>query len=409
MQPRTVAYLREAFSRYYKIATIEVPSIARREFGIGSPEKKIVRRHLTFPSNAALLKFLRRETPFYVSYSVARYEMPAAQPMERKHFLGADIVLEFDADDIPTRCKAKHDTWHCPACGSSGAGSPALCDSCGRPVKVQQWFCEQCLDAAKQELSSLLTILTEELGFTAQHMHANFSGNAGYHLHLRHATVQQLSQRARAQLADYLLLTNISWPEFGFVVRNNALTCPALDKAKGLKKRIMHALYEFVRDTDGKQLAMAGNVQPARIRELISNREALLSAISKGTLPFPGRPTSAQRFWYGVLDYVSRTLKLHLDRQSTIDMSRLIRVPNTIHGSTGLAAKTFHLSKLNSFEPMKHAVLFTNAPVKIFINKAPEFELAGQRFGPFNEEEAELPEYAAIFLMAKGRAELVGG
>ena len=81
-------------------------------------------------------------------------------------------------------------------------------------------------------------------------------------------------------------------------------------------------------------------------------------------------------------------------------------MPDTLHGSTGLIAKTVPLEHFKEFMPLKQAVAFGSRQIKVFINKAPKFKLGAERFGPYENEQAVLPEYAAIYLIGKGLASL---
>jgi len=42
--------------------------------------------------------------------------------------------------------------------------------------------------------------------------------------------------------------------------------------------------------------------------------------------------------------------------------------------------------------------------VNVFLQGSPAFSLKGKTFGPYSSEEAEVPTYAAAYLMTKGLA-----
>ncbi len=412
-------FLEEKFHSYYDSRRIPaVPSIEAREFGIGSFGKKIVKRHLSFAGEKEFNAFLRSDAPPYISYSSAYYSKPSARPMEAKGFSGADLVYEFDADDIPTDCKKKHDSWKCGECGAEGRGAQSHCTECGSPVSVQQWFCPECLEAAKRETLKLLEILEKEFDFSS--ISVNFSGNAGYHVHIRSNEVRALSQRARIELLDYLTLNEFDSGAHGFGVplfsgesRDSAtLTCPIPSKSKGLTKRFMKRLVSFIKEWDAEKLAVYGMIKRKESAFLLKNKENILKKIGQGILlPIDAsRSSTSQKFWRSLIEkaLIEESIKLNVDRQVSTDLHRILRMPGTLHGGTGLVASAVSAGQLKKFNPFRDSVAFSAEPEKVFINNSPEFELKGEKFPAYREQEAELPCFAAVYLIAKGRASIGG-
>jgi len=97
-------FLESKLKEYYNKEYIVVDNIRKREFGYGVFGRKIANRNLSFNNDKELNQFLRIQHPFYFSYSVAYYKYPNAK-LNKKKYLGGDLVFEFDADDIPTKCK----------------------------------------------------------------------------------------------------------------------------------------------------------------------------------------------------------------------------------------------------------------------------------------------------------------
>ena len=83
----------------------------------------------------------------------------------------------------------------------------------------------------------------------------------------------------------------------------------------------------------------------------------------------------------------------------------MIRVPNTIHGDTGLIAKK--VEKIDSFYPLKDATVRWKGETKIkFVEDVPELEF-NSTFGPFkNEEIKSLPTPIAVFFVLRRSAAL---
>ena len=398
---------------YSKHAVSEPPEIAAREFGIGAFGQKISKRHLSFANLQEFNAFLGRETPFFVSYSSALYRFPARRPMEAKELLEADLVYEFDADDLPTQCKQQHDSWQCRGCGRQGKGRQLLCDECGAATKVEEWFCPECLGEAKKKVFNLLDFLRNDFGFQ-EGISINFSGRAGYHVHVRSKAVRSLSNAARLELIDYLTANNLNM--FSHFKKEGALF-KVVEGAGGVgwSKRILSAVTELLGEGNPDKIAVYGGITTSQAKRLLAEKEMILHSIGRrGVLPsFFGRASSSResqsdRFWQSFIHSVVEKIA-PIDRQTSLDISKIVRVPATLHGSTGLIAARVPVERLHSFEPLRDAIAFHGKEtVKVFINKAPKFHLAEQSFGPFVEQQAELPLSAAIYLLARNSARLLG-
>ncbi|MBO0888457.1 hypothetical protein J2P12_05090, partial [Candidatus Bathyarchaeota archaeon] len=96
-----------------------------------------------------------------------------------------------------------------------------------------------------------------------------------------------------------------------------------------------------------------------------------------------------------------------IDTVVTTDTHRLIRLPGTLNGHTGLLAMEVQRERLDDFDPFKEAVAFQGM-MKVQVAECPEFQLDGNKFGPYQNERVELPSYAAMLLLSKRRAEPLG-
>ena len=96
-------------------------------------------------------------------------------------------------------------------------------------------------------------------------------------------------------------------------------------------------------------------------------------------------------------------LRSHIDTVVTTDIHRLIRMPGTLNGKTGLKATVLDLDELENFDPFNEPVVF-QGDQRVYVKNAPEVRIRDRRFGPFVNEEVEIPLAAAILLVAKGVA-----
>lgn len=396
-------FLRGLFRDYYSKNRLEsVPSIDKREFGIGEFGKKISSRHLSFRSTLEFNDFLVRNTPFFVSFSCAYYSFPAAKPMEAKELLSADLVYEFDADDIPTDCKQEHDSWSC-TCGAKGKGSISNCTSCSKPVKAEQWVCPQCIGETKKQMFGLVSLLEKELGIT-DGLFFNFSGSKGFHVHVRKEELQKISGSGRVELVDYLTGFSLDPQMHGFFYSGKKFLCPKKEQAVGWSQRLHLRMKSFF-EADAEEFSLKAGVSFSKAQKILGEKEKFLREIDSGKLlQFSG--VKPGKFWGALVASAVDAEKLSLDRSTSIDIRKILRVPDSLHGSTGLKASSLDFDKLKDFSPLDSAVVFSQKPIKLKSVNAPKFYLGGQWWGPFKEEQVQLPEFVAVYLLCRGNAAL---
>ena len=96
-----------------------------------------------------------------------------------------------------------------------------------------------------------------------------------------------------------------------------------------------------------------------------------------------------------------------IDTVVTTDIHRLIRLTNTLHGKTGLKKIEVPITGIEHFDPFKSAVTFKKGTVTVLVSDAPKFRLGDETYGPYKEQEIELPTAAALMLLCKGAAKVV--
>ena len=147
MKSATLEFLRQRFSDYYRKETIIPPSsLSQREWGFvmfdASGETRM-RRHIAFGSTQEIGEYVRSITPAHIYYSSAYYETPGAPTMDTKHWAGADLIFDLDADHI---IRGAYDVM---------------------------------LTRVREETIKLLAMLTDELGFSEKLIEVVFSGGRG--------------------------------------------------------------------------------------------------------------------------------------------------------------------------------------------------------------------------------------
>ena len=402
-------FLLQKFREFYEKNFIEEPpEIDRREFGFGDFNVKIIQRHLDFQNYSELNSFLRENTPFYISYSGAYYKFPSRKPMNKKELLKADLFYEFDADDIETKCKEEHDSWQCRECSEKGKGRVSECFKCsGNSIELDEWVCSECLGEAKKQTFQLIDFLENDFNLS-EGIAVNFSGSKGFHVHVRSEAVQSLSANARIELVDYLTLNGLDLADHGFLKEGKSWLAPK--NPLGLSKRIQKELIDFFNSVSADEFAVAINSTSRNAKNILKEKEKIVNEIERGILiPLISSPKKNDDAWSRILFFAAEKLKLNLDRQTSIDLHKILRVPETIHGGTGLIAKKLSIEELKKFNPLNDAVAFNGSEakeVKLELKETPKFYF-NDSFHELAPGKAMVSLDLAVYLLAKKKAKLI--
>ena len=361
MKEETKAWLRTAYREYYFRGAdkVEIPDeVESREFGY-IPFGGGMIRHLSFKSKGEALAEILKQSPSSVYCSNARYEYPT-RPIEEKGWLGAELIFDIDATDIPTACKRSHDLWYCEKCHASGKlPRPAKCAKCGGPTVEFHGRCETCLDAAKDHAMRVAGFLTNEFGVGRESILLYFSGNRGYHLHIFDRRFDSLNPAARGEIAEYIRGSGL--PPSQTLASSLRRRPPGAPQGAGWTRRITCYVDERRQDYSGTLQKL--------VSEAISSQRAMV------------------------------------DSSVTTDIHRVFRLSGTLHGNTGMMKK--RIESAESFDPQEDPVVLSDRPVRVRVEFYPRFRMKHRDFGPFfKPEDVELPTYAAVSILTRGLGEV---
>lgn len=395
-------FISEQFMRYYASwakAVEAPPEISRREFGFLSFGGKNMFRHIGFDDVQHLRKYLTDYAPAHTYFSAAYYEAPMAA-MENKGWLGADLVFDIDADHFDLPCHKIHDRWTCGTCGKEGVGHPPeTCPSCGKANFIEEsWICEHCLQAAKYEAQKLLDIIVQDFGFTMSgDLTVNFSGNRGYHVHVRSPIVRELNQLARREVVDYVMGIGIQVEYHGFTPRTVGGGSTLAEG--GWRGRTVKTLYDFIGRV-APEVLKDMKLGRAATQNILENREEILSLLTErhpsGIVKYIDTKSLDRLMQAAVKDQASA-----IDTVVTTDLRRLIRLPNTLHGKTGWLSQGVPIDGIADYDPLIEAIAFTEGTEKVHVRRAPEIRIGDETYGPYDDESVELPLAVAMFLLCK--------
>jgi len=388
LDQRVISIAKDLFGQYYKRVPVEeiAPQFTeRREFGVGDFDKKIAFRHLSFKSGEELKKYLVANAPPFMNASSAQYERPDARPMEAKGWLGSELIFDLDATDLKLPCQQVH----------------------GR-----QWVCEICLSSVKRETIRLVEdFLVPDFGFSNDEIRINFSGNRGYHVHVSSKDTFTLNSGARRQISEYITGSGLD-PEKLFwmqrVEREGGKSYEVLHGPTpsdgGWGGRIAKGLVTALGTGVGTLEEMGMEKEWAR--KLFKFRTAVMLGVSSGNWDIIMIPKKAE-FWKRVVKSMAIKQSDSIDKNVTNDTQHMLRLPNSIHGDTGLAGKQISsVAALSKFEPMKDAIAFRNGTLEVVVQNAQRFTMLDTEFGPYDNRKEELPVSVALYLLLKRVANL---
>jgi len=178
------------FREYYENAELELPEdMELREFAYQPFNSETYVRHLSFSSPQELKQYILKNVPLHLYYSSARYQLPSAEDMDKKGWLGSDLLFDLDADEI---CKLRVRRF-CP----DGYETLANCENSIEYVE----FTKECMMSVYQKALLIKDILKEDFGLNAK---VYFSGNRGFHIRVEcHDECALLDSDDRKEMAEY--------------------------------------------------------------------------------------------------------------------------------------------------------------------------------------------------------------
>ncbi|MDD3178606.1 MAG: hypothetical protein PHR26_03755, partial [Candidatus ainarchaeum sp.] len=139
---------------------------------------------------------------------------------------------------------------------------------------------------------------------------------------------------------------------------------------------------------------------------IFKNKEVILKKLYHNNILWNDF-TDANIFWKDVINFCVMCIRLKIDPQSSSDIYKIMRVPDTIHGGSGfLSSYIKSVDDLKNFDAFSDPIILGDSFKKIKLNHiTPKFRLKDQFYGPFEKNQIiEVKEYVAIFLILKGVA-----
>jgi len=375
MNPATTAFVRQRFTDYYqKTVLVSPPSLDQREWGFvqfnpDSSEMRM-RRHVGFSSREELFEYIRNVVPRHVYYSTAYYEKPDAGTMADKGWCGADLIFDLDADHI---VRGPYD---------------------------------QMLARIKEETAKLIAMLLDEFGMDPKSIELVFSGGRGYHVHVRDLAFRGWGSAERRELIDYVC---------GIGIDPAAMLSGKETAVPGWPQRYRAALTEYLRwigNLPGPEamahLTAIEGIGKESATTFLKNLDEILTTLEQ----HPTGMIVKNRVIAAVVAQQEGEFKKRLlsraalaDEPVTTDTKRLIRMPTSLHGGSGMRVQHLEIRDLPAFDPLTDAVVFGTRDVRVDCRFATRMPMLGSTY-ELQKGITTVPEAVAVFLCCRGMAEI---
>lgn len=390
MNERTREYLKGRFGDHYRRTDLTPPPAAsEREWGhipftSGSGTTMVRHRSwLDVAGGGSLGDFLARERPRHVYFSAGHYRYPGAGRMADKGWQASDLVFDLDADHLPA-------------------------------VDTDEDSYATMLAKCKDALFRLLDFLESDFDF--EDLTVVFSGGRGYHVHVRDEGVLALGREQRREIVEYVRGPDVAFDDLvdretvdGMGMKNPTHK-RSLPTEGGWGGRVHRHLMDLVDDVR----TLPQDEAAERLREFEGIGQGKATAI------YTAVTENYDELAAGNLDVHPAVISLAgllferaleadgapIDEPVTTDINRLIRLPGSLHGGSGLVVTRIDRENLDAFEPLADAIpeTFSDNEIRVEVTESGPVDFGGDSF-TIEAGERLFPEALGVFLMARGRAE----
>ncbi len=208
-------------------------------------------------------------------------------------------------------------------------------------------------------------MLIGELGMNPKTIELVFSGGRGYHVHVKDIAFRGWGSAERREVIDYVCGIGID-PAAMLSLKNLA--------SPGWQGRYRETLAGYLSwlGTLAEEEAMAHLVEIEGIGKdsaagFLKNRNQVLSSLERS----PSGMLVKNRVLHAILSQQEGEFKKRLlsraalaDEPVTTDTKRLIRLPTSLHGGSGMRVQPLEIRDLHEFEPLVDAVVFSEREVR---------------------------------------------
>jgi len=398
---REIEFAMDLFREYYRRSPPPAPAdLRQREFGFMFFDRDFVRRHMGFLEENDYRRFLVNQVPSHAYFSSALYQRPSAPTMDLKGWTGADLIFDLDADHIR---------------GADGLS-----------------YQDMLILVKKEAMALVDRYIFGEFGFDEKYVKISFSGGRGYHVHVRDPRVRTLGSHERGEIIDFVSGTDLDLDSLfpsSASMKKDFKEKVKVERAFRIPRKDEGGWRRFGRGVMEKVAMEVGAMSNAGLRErypcLQGAKEATLDDMRRSLHSRRGESTGLdlmmredsleyftsdrvkELFIQMVLQSLKERMAGQIDEPVTRDIKRLIRLPGSLHGKTGLKVVTLSRDQMNDFDPLRDAVpdTYPDRPVKVRLKDNTSIRIRDCQVQ--GSGDVEVPAYAALFLVLRRMGTLV--
>ena len=441
------------------------PELARREWGFiffDELPEVVMRRHKAFSSHSEAVEYIRGMTPVHLYHSAAYYRFPGAATMKEKQWQGADLIFDLDADHLPPEVRGRSYKDMLDAVKketgklldflfddfgfSEDKVSIVFSGGRGYHIHVRDPKVLALESAERREIVDYLGgtgLATDFLFKPARHKvyddgkfkkkeldssrkitsFEDEAGGFGWGKRVSQYLVgflKEISTKDDMEAINELinLIKNYKMKKVYTESVPDDIVKRIIQMKNENRKISLQKIEEEVRIPPDKirDILIANAMWDFKteaaqklkfIQKIAQSPHALDMIGNKGII---GDSYVFDAIVQKAIEENSINLgSAHTDEPVTADIKRLIRMPSSLHGGSGMRVVPLTLAEFEKFEPLNDAVVFSEKEIKVEVlsplkPQNSKVEMKGKSF-TVTEGINTLPEYAAMYLMCRGAAE----
>ena len=419
------------FKEYYSKASLEVDSIPRREFAFMTWDGRMI-RHQAHNNEESILEFAQQRAPKAIYASLSKYLDPS-------HRLPKNVDRKtVNCQECGESYKADGNNPPCPSCGVQNekadintkdrrAMTLAFDIDYGDIPGHTKRSPKENLGAAARSTINLVNLLTKDLGFDQQSIHITFSGQKGFHIRVATENHPLFSHHAatdefvRKTLINYVSGYSFKPMDFLLVTAHahSANTWHLKNYSSGWGKRFNESIEYIIKMAFGDDETFRSVLEMYmpwhEDKERKGTKKSLPSAkviegfksacVKHGESILKGHniremgDANATRLMSFALARARLRYASFVDSKVTADKARVLRIPGSIHGGSGMVCCTVpsveHLNDMSWILDLQ-AELLGDEEVEVSISK-----VANTLYGVYEPGEHKVPKNVAISMLCK--------
>jgi len=387
-------HIKLLLKNYYEKAELILPDdLYVREIALQPIDSENYIRHLSFSSIYELRSFITKKIPRHLYYSSARYQEPANPSMDEKKWMGSDLIFDIDANDL-LQCKEGENIIQFKFCKNCGYISFNLdeknCPNCNLMLNKFEHVDPYCIELSKNYVKKLMDIIERDFGFN--NYEVVFSGHRGFHIIVNLPIEYKfMTAEERREIVSYIRIEENDIKAIISELTNydkikHYISLPPQVIDGGIRRRIA---IEIVKRCNNRIIHnfVMGLTQTINYHEVKEFYKDLLNIIYE----------------------IVKEISIPIDTKVTMDITHLIRVPNSINGKTGWIAHAIKNRDLENFH-LEPSMLspFNNIKMRIkMLIDIPNIKVIDKNFKYKKNEELVIDASYATYFIFKGLAKII--